>query len=75
MGRDIWNLDGEMRRLTWSWKPGTLAWLVLAGLPESAELRERFGRFPGRDYPRAEGRARLVLLDPSRRDEALFRLR
>ena len=32
-GRDVWNLDGEIVRLTWSWQPGRTAWLVLAGEP------------------------------------------
>lgn len=70
LGRDIWNLDGEVVRLTWSWKPGEIAWLVLAGEPEYPGLRAWAKRFPVTAYPTAEG-AVLVRLDPEKRDVAL----
>jgi hypothetical protein len=30
-GREVLNLDGEVVRLTWSWRPGERAWLVVGG--------------------------------------------
>ena len=69
-GRPVSNLDGEVVRLTWSWKPGTPAWVVLGGAPEHAALREWSARFQGRDFPEAEGKARLILLAPDRREKA-----
>jgi hypothetical protein len=67
LGRDIWNLEGEVVRLTWSWKPGTIAWLVLAGEPRHASLRDWAKIFPSQDFPGAEG-AILYRLDPALRD-------
>lgn len=68
-GRDIANLDGEIVRLTWSWTPGTTAWLVLAGEPQHEQLRAWARIFPSQPFPTAEG-AVLVRLDPSLRDAA-----
>jgi hypothetical protein len=64
--RDLPNLEGEAVRLNWTWKPGTRAWLVLAGQPEHAELRRWAAPFPAIPFPRAE-RAVLHRLDPARR--------
>ena len=69
LGRDVWNLDGEIVRLTWSWKPGTTAWLVLAGEPRHPPLRQWAMTFPATAFPTAEG-AVLHRLDPGRRDAA-----
>ena len=68
LGRDVWNLDGEIVRLTWSWKPGTTAWLVLAGTPRHEPLREWAKAFPPQPFPSAEG-AILYRLDPTLRDK------
>jgi 4-amino-4-deoxy-L-arabinose transferase-like glycosyltransferase len=72
-GKPFWdfpNLEGEIVRLTWSWAPGTRAWLVLAGEPVHESLR-RWGRsLPHREFPAAE-RAVLVSLEPERRESAL----
>ncbi len=73
VARQVSNLDGEVVRLTWSWKPGLPAWVVLGGAPERPALREWTNQFQSRDFPEAEGRARLVLLAPDRRDLALAR--
>ena len=70
IGRPILNLDGEIVRLTWSWPPGTRAWLVLAGEPVQPELRSWAARFPATPYPAAE-RAILVRLEPALRHAAL----
>jgi 4-amino-4-deoxy-L-arabinose transferase-like glycosyltransferase len=67
LGRDVWNLDGEIVRLTWSWKPGTTAWLVLAGEPVHEPLRRWAAAFPSTPFPTAEG-AVLHRLDPAFRD-------
>lgn len=67
LGRDVWNLDGEIVRLNWSWKPGTRAWLVLAGEPKHEPLRQWARVFPAAAYPAAEG-AVLHHLDPALRD-------
>lgn len=67
LGRDVWNLDGEVVRLTWSWKPGTTAWLVLAGEPVHEPLRRWAVAFPSTAFPTAEG-ALLHRLDPALRD-------
>jgi hypothetical protein len=67
LGRDVWNLDGEIVRLTWSWKPGTTAWLVLAGQPEYSSLRQWAAIFPGTSFPTAEG-AVLHRLEPGLRE-------
>jgi hypothetical protein len=61
---EILSLDGEAIRLAWSWKPGTTAWLVLAGNPQYEQLRTWSGFFPALSFPRAEG-AILRRLDPS----------
>lgn len=67
LGRDVWNLDGEIVRLTWSWKPGNTAWLVLAGEPVHEPLRRWAVAFPSTAFPTAEG-AVLHRLDPALRD-------
>jgi hypothetical protein len=54
-GREVLNLDGEVVRLTWSWKPGERAWLVLAGEPRHPELRHWAQMFPALPFPKAEG--------------------
>ena len=68
-GREVLNLDGEIGRLTWSWKPGERAWLVLAGEPRHAGLRRWAEIFPSRPFPSAEG-ADLRRLDAVSRDRA-----
>jgi hypothetical protein len=68
--RDIPCLEGEAVRLTWAWKPGTRAWLVLAGEPRHMRLRGWAEQFPGFELPTAEG-AVLRRLDPERRDASL----
>jgi hypothetical protein len=70
LGRDIWNLEGEIVRLTWSWHPGETAWLVLAGEPRHDPLRRWAALFPPRSFPSAEG-ALLYRLDPALREKAL----
>jgi hypothetical protein len=69
-GREVLNLDGEVRRLTWSWRPGERAWLVAAGpgMPYP-DLRRWAKRFPTLHFPKAEG-SKLARLDPDRRDAA-----
>jgi len=69
MERAIWNLEGQVVRLTWSWEPGTTGWLVLAGEPESPVLRAWAKRFRATAFPAAEG-AVLVELDPALREQA-----
>jgi Dolichyl-phosphate-mannose-protein mannosyltransferase len=69
-GRQIPNLDGEIVRLTYSWTPGTTAWLVLAGQPEHPEIRDWARQFPSIRFPASEN-AILVKLDPALRDRAL----
>jgi hypothetical protein len=68
--RDIANLEGEAVRLSWAWKPGERAWLVLAGQPPMEELRRRTESLPAIAFPKAEG-AVLHRLDPERREEVL----
>jgi hypothetical protein len=68
-GREVLNLEGEIVRLTWSWAPGTRAWLVLAGEPRHAELRRWAAIFPSFPFPKAEG-ADLRRLDPALRERA-----
>jgi len=69
-GRQIPNLDGEVVRLTYSWAPGTTAWLVLAGEPQHPELREWARQFLRIPFPASEN-AVLVKLDPALRERAL----
>jgi hypothetical protein len=69
-GREVLNLDGEIVRLTWSWRPGERAWLVLAGEPRHEGLREWAAPLPSLSFPRAEG-ADLRRLDPEARETAL----
>ena len=61
---EVLSLDGEAIRLAWSWPPGTTAWLVLGGSPESEELRKWSSFFPAESFPKAED-ATLLRLDPS----------
>ena len=68
-GREVLNLDGEVVRLTWSWRPGERAWLVLAGEPRNAELRRWAAMFPSLPFPQSEG-ADLRRLDPELRERA-----
>jgi hypothetical protein len=68
-GREILNLDGEVVRLTWSWKPGERAWLVLAGEPRHPALRRWAEMFPSLPFPAAE-RADLRRLDAELRERA-----
>ena len=68
-GREVLNLDGEVVRLTWSWKPGERAWLVLAGEPRHADLRRWAATFPSLLFPKAEG-SDLRRLDPALRERA-----
>ncbi len=68
-GREVLNLDGEVVRLTWSWRPGERAWLVLGANPRSEELRRWAAIFPSFSFPKAEG-STLVRLDPPLRDRA-----
>jgi hypothetical protein len=68
--REVLNLDGEIARLTWSWRPGERAWLVAGGpgMPYT-ELRRWAERFPAIQFPKAE-RSTLARLDPELRDAA-----
>lgn len=68
-GREVLNLDGEVVRLTWSWKPGGRAWLVLAGEPRHPALRRWAEMFPSLQFPLAEG-TDLRRLDPGLRERA-----
>ena len=70
-GREVLNLDGEIARLTWSWRPGERAWLVAGGpgMPYP-DLRRWAERFPTLHFPKAEG-SKLSRLDPGLRDAAL----
>jgi 4-amino-4-deoxy-L-arabinose transferase-like glycosyltransferase len=68
-GREVLNLDGEVVRLTWSWKPGERSWLVLAGEPRHPELRRWAAMFPRLSFPKAEG-ALLARMDPELRERA-----
>lgn len=63
---DLPNLEGEIVRLNWSWKPGKRAWLVLAGEPPHPKLREWAEAFPTFSFPLAE-HAVLHRLDPELR--------
>lgn len=69
-GRPIPNLEGEIQRLTYSWKAGTTAWLVTSSGTPAPELRHWAAQFPRLDFPAAEG-ARLYRLDPALRESAL----
>lgn len=68
-GREVLNLDGEVVRLTWSWRPGERAWLVLAGEPRHPELRRWAAMFPSLPFPSAEG-SDLRRLDAALRERA-----
>ncbi|MDQ5858185.1 MAG: glycosyltransferase family 39 protein [Acidobacteriota bacterium] len=68
-GREVLNLDGEVVRLTWSWKPGERAWLVLAGEPRYPDLHRWASIFPSLLFPKAEG-SDLRRLEPALRDRA-----
>jgi hypothetical protein len=70
VSREVLGLEGERVRLSWAWKPGTRAWLVLAGEPRDPELRRWAERLPTLAFPRAEG-ASLCRLDPASRDASL----
>lgn len=61
---EVYSLEREPVRLTWSWSPNTTAWLVLAGPPPDEKLREWSRFFPTRSFPKAEG-AILRRLDPT----------
>jgi len=62
--REVYTLDREPIRLSWSWLPNTTAWLVLAGPPQDERLRQWSTRFPAMSFPKAEG-AILKRLDPA----------
>ncbi len=68
-GREVLNLEGEVVRLTWSWRPGERAWLVLAGEPRHPALESWAAIFPSLRFPTAEG-SDLRRLDPHLRDRA-----
>ncbi len=68
-GREVLNLDGEVVRLTWSWRLGERAWLVLAGEPRHPELRRWAGMFPSLPFPSAED-SDLRRLDAALRERA-----
>lgn len=65
--RPVSNLECEPVRLTWAWPPGQTAWLVLAGEPRCAPLRDWARRFPAMAFPTAEG-AVLHRLEPAIRE-------
>jgi 4-amino-4-deoxy-L-arabinose transferase-like glycosyltransferase len=65
---EVHTLQGEIAPLTWAWKPGKQAWLVV-GPGESSALREWSRMFPATRFPRADGRE-VRLLDPALRDVA-----
>lgn len=69
----VLNLDGEIVRLTWSWEPGTRAWLVLAGEPHFETLRRWAEPFPALAVAAAEG-AQVRRLDPALRAAAFERV-
>ena len=69
VSRDLPNLEGERVRLTWAWKPGTRAWLVLAGEPNTPSCAAGRMPFPGHRIP--DGRERGP---PSPRPRASRRL-
>lgn len=69
----VLNLDGEIVRLTWSWEPGTRAWLVLAGEPPRERLRLWAEPFPAFELPAAEG-AQVRRLEPALRAPAFQRV-
>jgi mannosyltransferase len=68
--RDVPNLEGQIERLHWAWKPGARAWLVLAGEPQAPPLRRWAQIFPRVAFPPSEG-AQLHRLDPELRARAL----
>jgi hypothetical protein len=68
--RDLPNLEGQIERLHWAWKPGVRAWLVLAGEPQAPPLRRWAQIFPRVAFPPSEG-AQLHRLDPELRARAL----
>lgn len=73
-GRQIPNLDGEVIRLTYSWPPSEIAWLVEAGEPPHPGLRAWARQFPSVRFPTAE-EAVLHRLDPAFRSAAFESLR
>lgn len=60
---EVYSLNQEPISLAWSWKPNTIAWLVLAGPPPDERLRQWSRPFPSIAFPKAEG-AILRRLDP-----------
>jgi Dolichyl-phosphate-mannose-protein mannosyltransferase len=68
-GREVLNLDAKIVRLTWSWRPGERAWLVIGPGSVSPDLRRWAARFPTFHFPRAE-RSELARLEPNLRDAA-----
>lgn len=70
----VLNLDGEIARLTWSWTPGTRAWLVCAGSPHYERLRRWSEPFDSFQVPEADG-ATVFRLDSDLRDAAFARVR
>ena len=61
--RSVVSLAGDGSRLAYAWRPGSRAWLVLAGEPVSPGLRRWAGSFPSTAFPKSE-RAVVHRLDP-----------
>jgi hypothetical protein len=61
--RSIVSLDGDGRRLSYAWRPGTRAWLVLGGEPVAPVLRRWAQSFPSTEFPTSE-RSIVHRLDP-----------
>ena len=62
--RSIVSLDGDGQRLSYAWRPGTRAWLVLGGEPVSPVLRRWAQSFPSSEFPKSE-RSIVHRLDPA----------
>jgi hypothetical protein len=65
---EVHTLQGETAPLTWAWKPGKKAWLVV-GPDESSALRRWSEPFPTTRFPLADNHE-VRLLDPALREEA-----
>ncbi|MGH9366696.1 MAG: glycosyltransferase family 39 protein [Thermoanaerobaculia bacterium] len=73
--RNVVSVDGDVRRLAYSWPPRSGAWLVLGCGPESGELRTWAKPFPTFAFPTAEGESVLKRLDAASWGEAMRRVR
>jgi hypothetical protein len=69
--RQVFDLAGDVRGLAGSWVSGVPAWVALGGNPDSEQIRAWSAQFEGREFPKSEGRARLVFLDPRRREQGM----